>query len=344
VTLSISKSALNRIGDRIAQQDPPSQVDLDQLNAILLEYDAHLAIVVGQLALLGFSPGFRVKTKDVLIEKLRREDKMELARVQDLAGARVVIEGTRVDQDIAVAQIVDHFRAFTGAEVKPYDRRANPSHGYRAVHIVVKIDGVPIEIQVRTHLQNGWAQAIENFARSWGRGIRYGLGPDKPNESVGGGLTRRELFETLISLADHIDKIEKHAIARGDLLQRLDKLVDTMRNNARKTSKLSIPLPGMDSYRDYVALRESMKDQINVMPLCEVRVSRRRYGRFIRRSFPLPRKVGKRLDMARATEGFIAILSENREHLDRQHHESNMQVYLSLVTLVEATAGGRTPS
>jgi ppGpp synthetase/RelA/SpoT-type nucleotidyltranferase len=32
------------------------------------------------------------------------------------------------------------------------DRRINPSHGYRAVHIIAKVSGMPIEIQVRTSL------------------------------------------------------------------------------------------------------------------------------------------------------------------------------------------------
>jgi ppGpp synthetase/RelA/SpoT-type nucleotidyltranferase len=34
------------------------------------------------------------------------------------------------------------------------DRRAEPMHGYRAVHVIVFPDGAPIEIQVRTAWQH----------------------------------------------------------------------------------------------------------------------------------------------------------------------------------------------
>jgi ppGpp synthetase/RelA/SpoT-type nucleotidyltranferase len=38
------------------------------------------------------------------------------------------------------------------------DRREKPSHGYRAVHVIPRVDAHSIEIQVRTPLQDIWAQ------------------------------------------------------------------------------------------------------------------------------------------------------------------------------------------
>jgi len=52
-------------------------------------------------------------------------------------------------------------------------------HGYRAVHVVVYIGGLPVEIQVRTKAQDQWANAFEKFADVVGRGIRYGESPDE---------------------------------------------------------------------------------------------------------------------------------------------------------------------
>ncbi|TDQ53768.1 RelA/SpoT domain-containing protein [Actinorugispora endophytica] len=57
------------------------------------------------------------------------------------------------------------------------DRRAAPSHGYRAVHVVVYPHGIPVEVQVRTRLQHEWAEAFERFADAVGRGVRYGEPP-----------------------------------------------------------------------------------------------------------------------------------------------------------------------
>jgi hypothetical protein len=57
------------------------------------------------------------------------------------------------------------------------DRRIEPSQGYRAVHVIVYPDGVPVEIQVRTRWQHEWADMFEKLADLIGRGIRYGQPP-----------------------------------------------------------------------------------------------------------------------------------------------------------------------
>lgn len=64
------------------------------------------------------------------------------------------------------------------------DRRANPSWGNRAVHVIATVNGKPVEIQVRTKLQDLWAQAMEKLADVWGRGIRYGEAPEEPERDA----------------------------------------------------------------------------------------------------------------------------------------------------------------
>ena len=59
------------------------------------------------------------------------------------------------------------------------DLRIKPSHGYRAVHVIVKVAGFPVEIQVRTPLQNSWAQGTESLADSFDPEIKYGGGPEQ---------------------------------------------------------------------------------------------------------------------------------------------------------------------
>jgi ppGpp synthetase/RelA/SpoT-type nucleotidyltranferase len=55
---------------------------------------------------------------------------------------------------------------FPGCAVQ--DRRVAPSFGYRAVHVIALQDGYRVEIQVRTYLQDLWAQVIERLADAWG--------------------------------------------------------------------------------------------------------------------------------------------------------------------------------
>lgn len=125
---------------------------------------------------MGFQPTTRVKTTGTLVDKLRRETKLKLKAIHDLAGARITIEGGRLEQDRAVGRIATAFADCPKTPVVK-DRRENPSFGYRAVHVIVFIDSVPVEIQVRTQGQNTWAQIVEKLGDRWGRGLRYGLGP-----------------------------------------------------------------------------------------------------------------------------------------------------------------------
>jgi len=90
---------------------------------------------------------------------------------------RIVKEGDRARQDELVGQLVSLFPNEARAP-KVIDRRASPTYGYRAVHVIVFPDAVPVEIQVRTRLQHEWADMFEKLADRAGRGIRYGAPPD----------------------------------------------------------------------------------------------------------------------------------------------------------------------
>jgi len=56
------------------------------------------------------------------------------------------------------------------------DRRELPTHGYRAVHVVVDYSGKLIEIQVRTSLQQVWAEVSEKISDVIDPAIKYGEG------------------------------------------------------------------------------------------------------------------------------------------------------------------------
>ena len=55
-----------------------------------------------------------------------------------------------------------------------FNRRIISNHGYRAVHIELRLNRMRIEIQVRTQLQDLWATTSEAFGERVGRGFRYG--------------------------------------------------------------------------------------------------------------------------------------------------------------------------
>ncbi len=177
---SLSKSKINKLGERLRRTDVPEPDVLRAFALVRSDYGDALAAVVDRLIGLGLQPSPRLKSITTIVEKLKRE-KTRLSEMQDIAGARIVRDMSLREQDELVGLITG---AFPGSRV--FDRRQRPSAGYRAVHVVCDLDGVPVEVQVRTKLQHLWAQAFEDFADRVGRGIRYGAPLENPNAEVGG--------------------------------------------------------------------------------------------------------------------------------------------------------------
>lgn len=109
------------------------------------------------------------KSTQAIVDKLKRE-KIRLAQMQDIAGCRVIVSSLS-DQDRLVSQLLQHFE-----NGRVYDRVSQPSHGYRAKHLVVKVTGRLVEVQVRTELQHLWAAMSEKVADFYGHGLKYGHG------------------------------------------------------------------------------------------------------------------------------------------------------------------------
>jgi ppGpp synthetase/RelA/SpoT-type nucleotidyltranferase len=201
--LPVTKGEFNRLGTRLIAADIPSETDLRDLAAALAVYQQTLEQVKTHLHTLGFAPSGRVKTTTTMTDKLRRTHGMELSRMQDLAGARLVVHDLAA-QDEARDKISE-FYARENYPCRVIDRRADPRFGYRAIHLVVRVDDVLTEIQIRTDLQDSWAQIVERLADHWGRGIRYGQDPEDPEAVISsGGLpyTRRELVAELMNMSE----------------------------------------------------------------------------------------------------------------------------------------------
>jgi ppGpp synthetase/RelA/SpoT-type nucleotidyltranferase len=210
--LRMSGRRMNLLGERLASSEPITDEDYALLGQVAEDYQAVLDRVEEKLQALGYQATTRVKTTGTLVEKLRRSPHLRLKAIHDVAGARIVIDGGRWEQNRVVERIVQDFE---GCPKPPerIDRRENPSHGYRAYHVVVYEDGIPVEVQIRTKLQDTWAQITEKLGDAWGRGLRYGQGPDQPDlELVLPGdddtVTRGKVIEILGLASDGIDTME----------------------------------------------------------------------------------------------------------------------------------------
>ena len=113
----------------------------------------------------------RLKRFETVAEKLRRMRTSGLSSFEDIAGCRVVLP-TMTEQ----RQVLDRIRAdFEIARERDY--QTTPRDGYRAVHVVVRARGRPVEVQLRTELEDAWAVASETLAYRLDPAIKYGGGP-----------------------------------------------------------------------------------------------------------------------------------------------------------------------
>ena len=158
--------------------------------------------------------------------------------MQDIAGVRIVRRMHTADQDDLVKSIE---RLFPGSQV--IDRRIRPSHGYRAVHIVPIVDDCPVEIQVRTALQDAWAQMLEKLGDSIGREIRYG---ELSTEAIPGSSQDaiRTLVTQLMEMSEEFSETEE-LLARAaragvdttSVNEAFDRLLDRMRSIVERFRK-----------------------------------------------------------------------------------------------------------
>jgi hypothetical protein len=167
---ALSNSQIDRLGDRL-KKGSPSEADLRLLDEYRHSFDDAYDVVIRTIReKLHLEPtGRTAKSISSIAEKLRRES-IRLSQVQDIAGCRVIVADV-FTQDQTIAALRESF-----LETRVMDRRTHPSHGYRAVHIIVAPHEVSVEIQVRTALQDLWAQLSERLADVVDSSIKYGGG------------------------------------------------------------------------------------------------------------------------------------------------------------------------
>jgi putative GTP pyrophosphokinase len=228
--VTVSKTAVNRAGSLICDAifqgggEPEALEVARAINAITefrtsharplqrvaagLRYyvDKHTVgrpIVVGQ----------RLKRLPTMIDKLRREPGMNLARMHDIGGCRAVV--ATEDELRAIAAHLQRRWARPGARVvRQYDYVERPKQdtGYRAIHLVIERDGRLIEVQLRTKAQHAWAELIESV--------------DRRNPSLGlkGGEAPADLTEYYRLGADLLAMSERGEQADRDTLLRFQAL------------------------------------------------------------------------------------------------------------------------
>lgn len=184
----LSKGEINRAGEVLKAcarvqpalfgPEPPGDPDVEHAKEVLTAFrrqweagptaalprmNAALQELVGGL---DASVSNRLKRANRIVNKLVSLDGMKLARMDDIGGCRIILPNLATLRDVE-----DQVRSRFAGELKPaagHDYVTTPKEtGYRAVHLILRCEGLLVEVQLRTALQHVWAEAVEaNETRS----------------------------------------------------------------------------------------------------------------------------------------------------------------------------------
>ena len=191
--MPLSTTQINLLGDRL-RKEPVAEADLTLLDDYRRQF-ATASAEVERVLREDFlqSPAAReAKSTFAIRAKLNRES-TRLLTMQDIAGCRVVVPD-RAAQRSLVERLAQRY-----PQHKLIDRVTNPSHGYRAMHLVVSEDAHWVEVQVRTELEHLWAQLCELVSDRVGLEFKYGVG-------------RADLREWINGLSAAVDGIERGVV------------------------------------------------------------------------------------------------------------------------------------
>lgn len=169
-----SRREIDQLGERI-RDGATGEVIATELFEFRRSLDHAYRFTEEILRQLGYQPtGRPQKTPASIRAKLSRQRYLQLSRIQDIAGCRIVVANVHA-QDEAVETLQ---KALPHDRLRIVDRRAAPSNGYRAVHaIVTGSDGKRVEVQIRTVIQHRWAEWSEKIDDQFFRGAKYGNAP-----------------------------------------------------------------------------------------------------------------------------------------------------------------------
>jgi len=170
-----SKSRVGRAGVNVRQ----GTATADDLEVIEQWRAAHRGVLNTFQAILRTRTKYsnvtvaqRHKRKKTIFDKLNRLPGMQLARMDDVAGCRLIFRSIKELNKFRTDFHRARFNHKRRNDPNKYDYIASPKHtGYRGIHDVYEYDvnsdagkslaGLYIEIQYRTLVQHAWATAVE---------------------------------------------------------------------------------------------------------------------------------------------------------------------------------------
>ena len=173
--LHVSKSAVRRAGSTLRRfaREEATDAEADEALGVIDAYRRSFSDPLNAVAALGGilresgiqgEVSQRLKRMLTIAQKIVvRESGLDLSRMQDIGGCRVVLDSDDVADLRRLEGLVrDHWGDGCKRSSNYVDRPRES--GYRAIHIVVVQDGRMIEIQLRTQRMHLWAELVESLS------------------------------------------------------------------------------------------------------------------------------------------------------------------------------------
>lgn len=196
--MNLSNTQLDRLGTRLRDSEVPTAEDREMFESYRLAFDdAHRQVesdlgAIAREVTEAATLTTRQKTLKSTVAKLRRIP-TRLSQIEDIAGCRVVVRRLSMQDDV-FAHV-----ATSLSVTRSRDYRDSPQHGYRAVHLVVRDGGgYRVELQIRTSLQDEWANMSEAIAIEHDIEVKYGNGPAPVHVELArlsDAMSRDDLFQ-----------------------------------------------------------------------------------------------------------------------------------------------------
>lgn len=186
----------------------------------------------------------RLKRRPSIIKKLKIQRSMQLSRMQDIGGLRIVVNTIQevylIRKEIKKVETHGNFK-FIFANEKDYI--ADPADsGYKSIHMVYKYEkDIPknkqcrLEIQIRTKLQHSWATAVEVLGTYLNQPLKQSFGEEKYLDcfkkisKIFTGLDNRDIDYKLIK------EVEK-SVEAVKLLEKLENFNIVTRHHGHSTT------------------------------------------------------------------------------------------------------------
>ena len=115
----------------------------------------------------------RLKRKPQILRKLTRFS-VRLTQLQDIGGCRIIVEKNADVDDVVrfISERIAVTQEFQITRKTDYRELGRDDTGYRACHLIMKVDGCYVELQIRSRLQHYWAESIERTSVIYGKRLK----------------------------------------------------------------------------------------------------------------------------------------------------------------------------